>query len=67
MMPLESKRRHIHDPVLLSLKMEGIRLIFFWGGALLFRIWDQFDIIGVLVRSQGNQLSAIVPTSEGVS
>jgi hypothetical protein len=29
-MPLESKRRHIHDPVLLSLKMEGIRLLFFY-------------------------------------
>jgi hypothetical protein len=27
-MPLESKRRHIHDPVLLSLKMEGI--CFLW-------------------------------------
>jgi hypothetical protein len=27
-MPLESKRRHIYDPVLLSLKMEGIRLLF---------------------------------------
>jgi hypothetical protein len=28
-MPLESKISHIHDPVLLSLKMEGIRLLFF--------------------------------------
>jgi hypothetical protein len=27
-MPLESKIRHIHDPVLLSLNMEGIRLLF---------------------------------------
>jgi len=35
--------------------------------AVLFRIWDQFDIIGVLVRFQGNQLSAIVPASDGVS
>jgi hypothetical protein len=35
--------------------------------ASLFRIWDKFDIIGVLVRFQGNQLSAIVPASEGVS
>jgi len=34
---------------------------------LLFRIWDQFDIIGVLVRFQGNQLSAIVPVREGAS
>jgi hypothetical protein len=24
-MPLENKRRHIHDPVLLLLKMEGVR------------------------------------------
>jgi hypothetical protein len=37
------------------------------GFALLFGIWDQFDLIGALVRFQGNQLSAIVPASEGVS
>ena len=44
--------------------MLGKSKVFF---ALLFRIWDQFGIIGVLVRFQGNQLSAIVPVSEGVS
>jgi hypothetical protein len=33
-MPLESKRRHIHDPVLLSLKMECIRLLYVFKGRL---------------------------------
>jgi hypothetical protein len=28
----EQRLRHINDSVLSSLKMEGIRLIFFWGG-----------------------------------
>jgi len=45
--------------------LEKSKAFFFF--ALLFRIWDQFDIIGVLVRFQGDQLSAIVPASEGVS
>jgi hypothetical protein len=34
LMPLESKIRHIHDPVLLLLKMEGIRLLFARRGVL---------------------------------
>ena len=39
--------------------MLGISNVFF---LLLFRIWDQFDIVG-LVHFQGNQLTAIVPAS----